>query len=80
MNSTEKVSNEVRVKDEPMFYNQSVSNTRESISKNNQQINSRSNDEHSIKQEKRTREDITSDDNQPKKLKLFSFTFFVITI
>ena len=74
-------SNEVRVKNEPIFDSQSISQTREATSGNNQQkkITIRSNNERSIKQEsqpisisnsKRTREDYSSDDKeQPNKRK-----------
>ena len=61
----EKVLNEVRVKDEPICYSQSIST--ETI-RNNQANKRRSNDKQSIKQEKRTREDI-SVENEPNKRK-----------
>ena len=64
MKSMEIVSKEVRVKDEPICYSQSISNT----SRTNQPNKIQTNYEQSIKQEKRTREDILSDD-QPKNRK-----------
>ena len=61
----------MRVKDEPICYSQSISDTREANSSNNQPNKTRSNDKQSIKQEKRTREDISSED-QPNKRKRLS--------
>ena len=68
MNSTEEVSYEVRVKEEPICYSQSISDTIEAKSSDNQQYKTGSNDKQSIKQEKRTREDISVGD-QPNKIK-----------
>ena len=73
-------SNEVRVKDEPIYDSQSILDTREaalSINKSNKITNN----DQSIKNErqlipnssfKRTREDISSDDEQSNKSKRYS--------
>ena len=68
MNSMDKVSNEVRVKDEPICYSQSISETREASLRNNQSNKTRSSDKQSFKQEKHSRDAISSDD-QPNKRK-----------
>ena len=73
------VSNEVRVKDEPIFDSQSISETREEAILSNNQPNKLANKEQSIKHEKQfivpkckmnNREDISShDEEQPNKRK-----------
>jgi hypothetical protein len=71
MNSMEEVSDDVRVKNEPICYSQSISDTKEANMSNIQPNKTRLNDMQSIKQEKRTREDI-SIYNQPNKRKRHS--------
>ena len=58
MNCMEEASKDERVKDEPICYSQSISNTREATSRTNQPI----------KQEKRTKEDISRDDQLNKRI------------